>query len=58
MATLFTGPATAQAPEAVPDVTAVAWPQPIGDYLPLHVIMTDARMAHRYDEGSRVKSGS
>ncbi len=50
-------PAAAQDPVSIPDITAETWPHPIGDYLPLRVIMTDARRARRYDEGSRVRGG-
>ena len=53
---VLAGPAVAQTP-AIPDITAEAWPHPVGDHLPLRVIMTDAVRARHYSEGSRVHGG-
>ncbi len=50
-------PAAAQTPGSIPDVTAEVWPHPIGDYLPLRVIITNSIKAHDYTEGDRVKGG-
>ena len=50
-------PAAAQTPGSIPDVTAEVWPHPIGDYLPLRVIITNSIGARDYTEGDRVKGG-
>ena len=53
---LWGGAAAAQSP-AIPDITAEAWPHPIGDYLPLRVIITNSRNAWNYEDGDRVDGG-
>ncbi len=53
---VLTGPAAAETP-AIPDITAEAWPHPIGDYLPLRVIITNSIRAQTYADGDRVHGG-
>ena len=52
---VLTGPAAAETP--IPDITAEAWPHPIGDYLPLRVIITNSINARNYANGDRVHGG-
>ncbi len=53
----FAAPAPAQTPTTIPDITAEAWAHPIGDYLPLRVIITDSIDARYYTEVDRVHGG-
>ncbi len=51
-------PAPAQTPAAIPDITAEVWPHPIGDYLPLRIIITNSINAYSYTDGDRVHGGA